>query len=117
MHSEHGRELTGAILADKQGGSGLSITFLIKFLYLADCLYAEENGGETFTHAEWVFLSLVCSFQPLKHSIHNESGVTVAPLPLLDFVVLNKGDTGMPTYSTAYRKNLIALPAVSPDTL
>lgn len=49
-------------------GSGLSKTFLIKFLYLADCLYAEENGGETFAQAEWEFLH----FGPYSASLVGE---------------------------------------------
>lgn len=44
-------------LAKNEGFNAVPYTSLVKYLYLLDCYYAEENNGKQYTELEWRFLN------------------------------------------------------------
>lgn len=44
-------------LAKNEGFNNIPYTSLVKYLYLLDCYYAEENNGKQYTDLEWRFLN------------------------------------------------------------
>lgn len=74
-------------LAKEEGIKDIDYTALVKYVYLFDCFYAEENNGKHYTEIEWKFLNFgpYCGeFQDIFNIATKDNRIIIKKYPTSD---------------------------------